>query len=115
MREAGALVPMRDGVVVETPEDDGQGALANRAVLDGKMHEGLVVPEPQRTLCDLEVWALDAAGEAAEERQGDFFGLANLEVLEKLIELVEHQDLLGAAAVRPVSKQPDGNLRNVQR
>ncbi len=98
---------MRFGVLVQRREDDGEDDLD---VVADEVDNVLVVPKVERTLCDLEVLAVDAALELLEEGHFDLDKLGRLDDVEDLFDLVEEHDFLGRVDLGPVAEEAEEDL-----
>mmetsp|Transcript_21723 Transcript_21723/g.59364 ORF Transcript_21723/g.59364 Transcript_21723/m.59364 type:complete len:270 (+) Transcript_21723:203-1012(+) len=96
-----STVPMMLRVLVQRPDDDREEL---RAVLIDQLHYVVVVPEEERALGYLEVGAGDAERQAPEELLLHAVKLRRLRELERFLEHVEEEHLLGRDRQRPVAQ-----------
>ena len=95
------------GVLVQWRKHDWENDLH---VITDKIAEILVVPEVERSFCDLEMRAGDRFGQLVEQGLLNLGELGRIHDLKNVFNLVEEHDLLGAVDLGPISQETEYDL-----
>lgn len=95
------------GVLIKWRKHDRQDDLN---IVANKVAEVLIVPEVQRSLRNLEMWAGDRLGELVEKWLLHLGELSRVHHLKDILHLIQKHHFLRAVRFRPVPKESEDNL-----
>lgn len=100
-------IPVGLGILVQGWEYKGQD---HANIIAHQIDNILIVPVIESALGNLEVLAIDTAGELTEQRLLDLDKLAGVNDVENFFDLVKEHDFLWTVDLGPVAKQTTENL-----